>query len=191
MTTQAGGKSGPESEEPTPDREQSEIAEAKALISGSAEAVATGLVIEGQNQEDGGSSLDFVDERQVADPFSSDFADFVQRERELRNQLASQVDEQLRADLLEKPYLMERPEEGAYRGIGAVWRSLRDQLDAGGEEKLDSSDREELTLLKRELKARKHLVEAVVKGIDKSLDAVEARLEKAARAADHAGKNGS
>ncbi len=111
------------------------------------------------------------------DPFSADYADFLKEKGQLRRDKAARVDEDLRADLLARPFLMERPEESTHRGAAAVWRSLRDQLKNESLAILDGSDPQELLMLQRELQARKMVLESVGKGIDGLLKRVEQRLD--------------
>ena len=111
------------------------------------------------------------------DPFSADYADFLKEKGQLRRDKAARVDEDLRADLLARPVLMERPEESTHRGAAAVWRSLRDQLKNESLAILDGSDPQELLMLQRELQARKMVLESVGKGIDGLLKRVEQRLD--------------
>ena len=125
------------------------------------------------------------------DPFSADYADFLKSKAEIRQEKASRVDEDLRANLLEKPFLMAKPEESTLRGAAAVWRSLRDQLKNESLQILDRSDPEELLMLQRELRARQMVLESVTKGVDGLIKRVEQRLSEGgpapARAASSAG----
>jgi len=109
------------------------------------------------------------------DPFSADYADLIGETADDRQ--AARVDEQLRADLLERPHLFTKPEENAHRGGAAVWRSLRDQLHGETLARLDGSERSELLALKRELETRRIIVEAVATGIGELIARLEQRLE--------------
>ena len=111
------------------------------------------------------------------DPFSADYADFLKYKRDIREEEAQpRVDEGLRADLLRRPHLMERPEESTHRGAAAVWRSLKDQLKNESLEILDRSDPEELQMLRRELSARQMVLASVGKGIEGLIKRVDQRL---------------
>ena len=109
------------------------------------------------------------------DPFSADYLELLQERRELRP--ARTVDQRLRQDLLERPHLMERPEEGAHRGAAAVWRSLRGQLHQSEDDLLDSSDPQELLLLQREVEARRMVVDSVNRGLEMLLKRIKQRIE--------------
>jgi hypothetical protein len=109
------------------------------------------------------------------DPFSADYVDVLHDRSEARG--PRRVNEALRADLLERPWLMERPEEGGHRGAAAVWRSLRAQLHQTGLDLPDSSDAEELRLLQRELETHRMVIESVTKGLDGLLKRIAQRLE--------------
>ncbi len=121
---------------------------------------------------------DSRDEIAARDPFSADYMEFL-REKALRNRVdPREVDTELRANLLEKPYLTERPEEAGLRGAAAVWRSLRDQIHEESLNLIDTSGRHELLILQRELIARKTIVETVDKGLGMLLDRLRQRLEE-------------
>jgi hypothetical protein len=109
------------------------------------------------------------------DPFSADYGDMLHDRKDLR---LTRVNQTLREDLLEKPYLMERPEEGATRGAAAVWRSLRAQLHGTSVDLPDGSDPEELRLLKRELEAHRMVVESLTKGLDGLVKRIGQRLDE-------------
>jgi hypothetical protein len=115
------------------------------------------------------------------DPFSADYVDFLRGKAEISRARVTQVDTELRADLLARPYLMERPEESTNRGAAAVWRSLKGQLANEGQTILDGSDTEELLMLQRELQARKMVLDAVAKGVEGLLKRVEQRLGELSR----------
>lgn len=110
------------------------------------------------------------------DPFSADYADFLKTKADIRRTNDAPVDAEMRADLLARPHLMERPEESTHRGASAVWRSLKDQLKNESLTILDRSDPEELQMLLRELRVRKMVVDSVAKGVDGLLTRVEQRL---------------
>ena len=119
---------------------------------------------------------DARDEIAARDPFSADYMEFL-KDKAARNRVdPRRVDSELRANLLEKPYLTERPEEAGLRGAAAVWRSLRDQIREESLNLMDASGREELLLLQRELSARKAIVATVDKGLDILLNRLEQRL---------------
>jgi hypothetical protein len=122
------------------------------------------------------------------DPFSADYANFLKemsRQRSGRRaKSAPEVNLSLRANLLERPYLMERPEEGALRGSAAVWRSLKDQLRQESEKLIDTSDVHDLLALERDLRGRKSLITSVVRGIDMLLKRLQQRLEAEGAAAE-------
>ncbi|MHC0053382.1 hypothetical protein [Actibacterium sp. D379-3] len=128
------------------------------------------------------------------DPFSADYVDFRLHEAEAKQGDIHRVNAKLRADLLAAPHLMEKPAESGNRGAAAVWRSLRDILREESHEIIDNSGLEELLMLKRELEARKAVVEAVNAGIGNQLKRLEQRLtafddaKKAAPPKDSAGK---
>ncbi len=115
------------------------------------------------------------------DPFSADYAEMLRERGESRG--PRRVNAELRADLLERPWLMERPEEGGHRGAAAVWRSLRAQLHQTGLDLPDSSDAEELRLLQRELETHRMVIESVTKGLDGLLKRIAQRLEVLGREA--------
>jgi hypothetical protein len=121
------------------------------------------------------------------DPFSADYVDFLRDKAEIGRTRETRVDAELRADLLARPYLMERPEESTNRGAAAVWRSLKGQLANEGLSILDGSDPEELLMLQRDLQARKMVLDSVAKGVDGLLKRVEQRLGDLSRTTD-AGK---
>lgn len=110
------------------------------------------------------------------DPFSADYADFLKTKADIRWAKEAPVNAEMRADLLARPHLMERPEESTHRGASAVWRSLKDQLKNESLTILDRSDPEELQMLLRELRVRKMVVDSVAKGVDGLLKRVEQRL---------------
>lgn len=118
------------------------------------------------------------------DPFSADYADFLKGKADIRWAKEAAVDQEMRADLLERPHLMERPEESTHRGAAAVWRSLKDQLKNESLTILDRSDPEELLMLQRELQARKMVVDSVAKGVEGLLKRVEQRLGELSRSVD-------
>ena len=114
------------------------------------------------------------------DPFSADYADFLKSKGAARRtERRARVDEGLRASLLERPFLMEKPEEAAHRGATAVWRSLKDQLKQESHKIIDDSDASELQALESELASRQALVSAVGKGIDMLLKRLRQRLHDA------------
>ena len=118
------------------------------------------------------------------DPFSADYADFLKsRGIARRTERKARVDEGLRASLLERPYLMEKPEEAAHRGAAAVWRSLKDQLKQESHKIIDDSDPSELQALESELASRQALVLAVSRGIEMLLKRLRQRLHDAPAAA--------
>ena len=113
------------------------------------------------------------------DPFSADYADFLKsRSAARRSGRKARVDEGLRASLLERPYLMEKPEAAVHRGAAAVWRSLKDQLKQESQKIIDDSDAAELQTLESELASRRALVMAVGKGIDMLLKRLRQRLNE-------------
>jgi hypothetical protein len=118
------------------------------------------------------------------DPFSADYADFLKGKADIRWAKEAAVDQEMRADLLARPHLMERPEESTHRGAAAVWRSLKDQLKNESLTILDRSDPEELLMLQRELQARKLVVDSVAKGVEGLLKRVEQRLGELSRSTD-------
>lgn len=108
------------------------------------------------------SALPATDEEfRDRDPFSADYADFWEDQRAAKIKKEGQVDQEMRADLLAQPHLMENPEESAMRGSAAVWRSLRGILGRDVEAILDSSNLSELDAFRRELESRQILVDAV------------------------------
>lgn len=110
------------------------------------------------------------------DPFSADYAEFLRGTADRREVQAPRVDTGLRTDLLAHPYLLARPEEAAQRGAAAVWRSLRNQLLQDPTALPDSSTREELQQLRRDIGAQKLLVDSVARGIDMQLRRIDQRL---------------
>lgn len=120
---------------------------------------------------------DSEDSFYARDPFSADYADFLKGNAEAWRENAASVDNELRANLLAKPYMMTKPEESTLRGAAAVWRSLRDQLKNESLAILDRSDPAELLMLQRELRTRKMLLDSVSKGVTGLLSRVEQRLE--------------
>lgn len=122
------------------------------------------------------------------DPFSADYADFLKEKGEMRRAKAVSFDEELRASLLARPQLMEKPEESAHRGAAAVWRSLRGQLHNEGLELLDTSNIEELEMLQRDLKTRKMVLDSVTKGVDGLLKRVEQRIGEVRAESGHKAK---
>lgn len=110
------------------------------------------------------------------DPFSADYGDMLHDRKDLR--LTRKVDHRLREDLLEKPFLMERPEEAGTRGAAAVWRSLRAQLHGSSVDLPDGSDPEELRLLRRELEAHRMVVQSLTKGLDGLVKRIGQRLDE-------------
>lgn len=118
------------------------------------------------------------------DPFSADYADFLKSKGAARRtERKARVDEGLRASLLERPFLMDKPEETAHRGAAAVWRSLKDQLKQESQKIIDDSDPAELQALESELASRQALVIAVGKGIDMLLKRLRQRLHEVPSAA--------
>ncbi len=109
------------------------------------------------------------------DLFSADYVEFLYAKRDV-NETVRGVNRGLRESLLEKPHLMEKPEEGAHRGAAAVWRSLRDQLHEESLQKIDSSERDELLLMRSELELRRAVVESVAKGLGALLKRLDDRL---------------
>ncbi|MEM1315130.1 MAG: hypothetical protein AAGI51_11280 [Pseudomonadota bacterium] len=87
-----------------------------------------------------------------------------------------QVDEALRADLLERPHLFATPQENGRRGIVAVWRSLKDQLRDETLKMIDGSSRAELMMHRRELESRRAVVASVEKGLESLLERIDRRL---------------
>ena len=132
------------------------------------------ILFEGEAPDDGLPQSE--DEFFARDPFSADYVMFRRGQAELRRVKRARVNEQLRSDMLERPHLMEKPAEAGNRGAAAVWRSLRDLLRSETETLIDSSSLEELMLLKRELEARKAIVEAVNAGLLQQLKRLEQRL---------------
>jgi hypothetical protein len=118
------------------------------------------------------------------DPFSADYADFLKGRAEITRAREARVDKEMRANLLARPHLMERPEESTSRGAAAVWRSLKDQLANESLTILDRSDPEELLMLQRELQARKMVLDSITKGVDGLLKRVEQRLGELSRTTD-------
>lgn len=116
------------------------------------------------------------DEFYARDPFSADYVLFRHEQSQKRQEKRARVNVQLRADLLERPHLMEKPGEAGSRGAAAVWRSLRDLLRNQTEALIDSSSLDELMMLKRELETRKAIVEAVNTGLEHQLTRLEKRL---------------
>ena len=118
------------------------------------------------------------------DPFSADYADFLKSKGAARRSgRKARVDEGLRASLLERPYLMEKPEEAAHRGAAAVWRSLKDQLKQESQKIIDGSDASDLQALESELASRQALVTAVGRGIEMLLKRLRQRLNESPSAA--------
>ena len=118
------------------------------------------------------------------DPFSADYADFLKSKGAARRSgRKARVDEGLRASLLERPYLMEKPEEAAHRGAAAVWRSLKDQLKQESQKIIDGSDASDLQALESELASRQALVTAVGRGIEMLLKRLRQRLNESPPAA--------
>ncbi len=115
------------------------------------------------------------DEFVARDLFSSDYVEFLYRKRDV-NEAVRGVNKGLRESLLEKPHLMEKPEEGAHRGAAAVWRSLRDQLHEETLQKIDASGREELLLMRSELELRRAVVESVGAGMGDLLKRLDDRV---------------
>lgn len=111
------------------------------------------------------------------DPFAADYLEFLRGKAVRQRKDPRRVDAELRANLLEKPYLTERPEEAGLRGAAAVWRSLRDQIREESLNMLDTSKRDELLMLQRELKARKSIVESVDHGLGLLLQRLKQRLD--------------
>lgn len=119
------------------------------------------------------------------DPFSADYADFLKYKGDARRaEKRARIDEGLRASLLEKPMLMDKPEEAAHRGAAAVWRSLKDQLHQELEKLIDVSDETELDALERDIASRRTLVAAVSRGLDMLLERVRQRRKALAEATD-------
>lgn len=115
------------------------------------------------------------EEFSLRDPFSEDYSNF--RQEQSDNKRANEsVDDDIRADLLEKPFLMKNPVEEGARGAAAVWRSLRDQLHEETLLLIDSSGETELQMLRRELLAQKAIVEAVSLGLKAQLDRLDSTL---------------
>jgi len=112
----------------------------------------------------------------LRDPFSADYIEFRLQQAQYKNRIEGRANPQLRADLLASPHLLEKPAESGSRGAAAVWRSLRDILGDESLQVMDSSGREELLHLKRELMSRKAVVAAVGEGIGKQLQRIEQRL---------------
>lgn len=110
------------------------------------------------------------------DPFSADFILFRLDRSKRRGQQKARLNKQLRADLLEKPHLMENPAESGTRAGAAVWRSLRDLLRGETQALIDNSELEELLMLKRELTTRKAFAEAVNSGLESQLLRLEQRI---------------
>ncbi len=111
------------------------------------------------------------------DPFSADYVEFQHAKAELRREVEGHVKTELREDMLVKPHLMKKPEEGAHRGAAAVWRSLRDQLHEESLAQIDTSGKEELLLLKNDLITRKAVVDTVSEGIGNLLKRLDGRLK--------------
>jgi hypothetical protein len=117
-----------------------------------------------------------VDAFYARDPFSADYVDFLKYKGQARRaERQTKIDLGLRASLLEQPLIMEKPEEAAFRGSAAVWRSLRDQLRMESDKLIDESDPFELDALERDLNARKAIVGAVGRGLDMLLKRVQQR----------------
>ncbi len=116
------------------------------------------------------------DEFYHRDPFSGDYVDYVNAREGSRTDGGAKVARKLREDLLSKPHLLPKPEEGANRGAAAVWRSLRDQLHQESLGMIDSSDREELLILKGDLMTRKALVDSVGEGLTNLIKRLDQRL---------------
>lgn len=116
------------------------------------------------------------DEFYHRDPFSADYVDFVHEREGARTDGGAKVDRKLRDDMLAQPHLLQKPEESANRGAAAVWRSLRDQLHEESLEMIDTSDREELLILKGDLMTRKALVDSVGEGLTNLIKRLDQRL---------------
>ena len=106
------------------------------------------------------------------DVFSADYVEFLYAKRDV-NESVRGVNAALRESLLEKPHLMEKPEEGAHRGAAAVWRSLKDHLHNETLDRVDSSGREELVQIRNELELRR----AVVRALDQRMGDLLKRLD--------------
>lgn len=86
------------------------------------------------------------------------------------------VDEELRADLLERPHLFANPQENGRRGLVAVWRSLKDQLRDETLTIIDSSTPSELAMHRRELESRRAVVASVEQGLEILIARIDQRL---------------